>query len=177
MQEVSCRERIAAITLVPRLVDVETAQVVYRSQHVGTSSDSACGGGGLAPDDTLMQQAVTQAVAKIRADVAPQAVLTSVRLMEDPSNLREHGAEEFEKGLAFAKEERMDRACQIWRQLNEKTQGIDNALVYNIAVCEEAEGDYEEALELFQQVDMRLDRPDKNVSDALARVKTTLAAQ
>ena len=97
--------------------------------------------------------------------------------MEEPSSLDETATAEFERGLAFAKEQRMDRACQIWDELNARTRGADNALLYNIAVCEETEGNYEDALNLFERLDQRLMQPDKNVSTALQRLKSTLAIQ
>ena len=177
MRDVSCRERIATVTLVPRLVDVETGRVVYRAERTGIASSSACGGESGVPDNALLEEATTRAVAQIRADIAPNEVLSRVQLMEEPSSLDEAAASEFDRGLAFAKEQRMDRACQIWDELNVRTQGADNALLYNIAVCEETEGNYEDALNLFEQVDQRLMQPDKNVSNALQRLKSTLAVQ
>ena len=176
-RDVSCREQTATVTLVPRLVDVETGRVVYRAERTGIASFSACAGDSGIPDTALLEEAATGAIAQIRADIAPNEVLTSVQLMEEPSSLDQAATAEFDQGLAFAKEQRMDRACQIWNELNARTQGADNALLYNIAVCEETEGNYEDALNLFEQVDQRLTQPDENVSDALKRLKSTLAAQ
>lgn len=177
MREVSCVERTATVTLVPRLVNVETGRVVYRAERTGSASTSGCGGNTGLPDTTLMEDATTQAVAQIRADIAPNEVLTRVNLMEEPSALDEIATAEFERGLAFAKEQRMDRACSIWDGLNTRARGADNALLYNIAVCEETKGNYEQALSLFEQVDQRLLKPDDNVSEALQRLKSTLAVE
>jgi curli biogenesis system outer membrane secretion channel CsgG len=176
-REVSCREQIATVTLVPRLVNVETGRVVYRSESAGIVNSSACGGDSGVADELLLEEATARAVAKIRADIAPNEVLTRVELMEEPSSLDSAATAEFDRGLAFAKEQRMDRACQIWDQLSARTKGVDNALLYNIAVCAETEGNYEDALNLFEQLDQRLLQPDENVSNALQHLKSTLAAQ
>ena len=80
-RDVSCRERTATVTLVPRLVDVETGQVVYRAERIGVAQSSACGSDGGVPDSTLMEDATTEAIAQIRADVAPNEVLTLVKLL------------------------------------------------------------------------------------------------
>lgn len=176
-RSVSCSERVANVTLVPRLINVETGQIIYRAERTGTSRASRCNGESGKSDDELLDEAITIAVGQIRADIAPNVVLTSVRLMEAPSTLDPIATEEFSRGLAFAKAQRMDRACSIWNDLNKKTQGSDNALLYNVAVCEEIQGNHKSALGLLEQVDSRLDRPDRNVSDALQRIKSTLATE
>jgi hypothetical protein len=129
------------------------------------------------PDGDLMDSAINKVMTEIKADVAPTTILSNVELMESPSSLAKMDADQFSKGLEFAKAQRMDRACQIWSDLNKRTQGVDNALLFNVAVCQEADGDYESALRLFEQVDQRLDQPDEAVSDALRRVKSTLATE
>jgi curli biogenesis system outer membrane secretion channel CsgG len=174
---VQCTERTATVTLMPRLVDVETGRVVYRGEHSASSSDSSCGDQSLKPDYALMEQSLREAVEQVRADVAPREIRTWVSLMSEPSSLAEADAAEFARGLAFANAQRMDRACQIWRDLNSRVQGTDNALLYNVAMCTEVEGDPASALRILEEVDRRLDRPDANVNSALVRLRSTLAAQ
>jgi tetratricopeptide (TPR) repeat protein len=156
---------------------VETGRVVYRAERKDSASYSACSGNGIPPDADLMDEAITKVMAKIKSDIAPTTIRSNVKLMESPSSLAKTDAEQFSKGLEFAKAQRMDRACQIWSDLNKRTQGVDNALLFNLAVCQEADGNYEDALKLFEQVDQRLDQPDEAVSDALSRVKSTLATE
>lgn len=174
---VSCTERIATFTLMPRLVDVETGRVVYRAEHTGESKDSSCGNSSGLPDSQLLDNALHDAVGEIISDIAPQEKLTWVRLMDEPTGLGESEAAEFKRGLAFANAGRMDRACTIWRQLNSSVEGKDNALLFNVAVCTETEGDPATALRIFEEVDGRLAEPDSNVNAALTRVKATLAAE
>jgi curli biogenesis system outer membrane secretion channel CsgG len=176
-RSVSCRKRTATVTIVPRLVNVETAQVAYRAERTGTANVSTCGSDDGQPDDALMEDAIAQAIAQIRADIAPTTKVTRVQLMEEPSKMNDTDGKEFSRGLAFAKENRMDRACEIWSDLNQRTHESDNALLYNLAVCEETEGNYEDALNFYEQVDKRLAHPDGRVSGALLRVKSTLAVK
>lgn len=174
---VRCLERNANVTVMPRLVDVETGRVVYRAEHVGQSSTSSCGGDGDVPDSQLMEQALRQALEQIRSDIAPSEVRTYVSLMNEPSSLGAADTAEFMRGLAFAQAQRVDRACEIWRALNARLDGNDNALLFNVAICSETEGDPATALRILEDVDRRLDAPDRNVSAALARVQSALAMQ
>jgi hypothetical protein len=176
-RKVTCTRRTANITLVPRLIDVETSQVVYRAERTGSATSSACPGQKLKSDGQLLKEAIVKSIAQIRADIAPNAMLVRVELMDEPSQLTGADAASFNSGMDFAKAERMDRACQIWRDLNRRTQSADNALLYNVAVCEELEGNYSEALNLFEQVDQRLMQPDDNVSEALTRLRSNLQNQ
>ena len=173
-RKVSCTERTASITLVPRLVNAETGQVVYREQHLGQASSSACRGSPQKDDQTLFTEALDIAIANIRRDISPSTSLVDVELMDKPSSLNDKDAEQFRSGLQFAKAKRMDRACEIWRSLNRRTQSGDNALLYNVAVCEELEGNLGTALELFTLVDRRLVQPDRKVSSAMRRITSTL---
>lgn len=176
-KQVTCNKRTSTITLAPRLIDVETAQVVYRAERTGAAHSSACPGQNLAPDAQLTQQAIANAVALIRLDIAPNATLVKVALMDEPSNMAGANAAEFNSGMEFAKAKRMDRACQIWRGLNRRVQSSDNALLYNVAICEELDGNLETALDMIEQVDQRLMEPDDNVGKALIRLRSNISNQ
>lgn len=177
-QNVSCYERVASVAFVPRLVQVETGQVVYRANHEGFAKDSYCGGyGASVTDDELRQQAINMALQKILADIAPRNIALRVELMEKPSVLKGSQSAEFLRGVIFAKSKRMDRACKIWQDLDAQAQGVDDALLFNLAVCHEIAGKYIDAQNLMKQVDGRLSAPDNRVSAALNRLETTLNAK
>lgn len=171
---VNCSERTASITLVPRLINVETGQVVYREQYIGKASSMACPGYSSKDDQTLLTEALQFTISNIRGDIAPTTSLVSVKLMDEPSNLDAQETEQFASGLEFSKGARMDRACEIWRALNQRVTSRDNALLFNVAVCEELDGNLDQALKLYTLVDRRLTIPDTNVSQALNRITSTL---
>ena len=176
-RSVTCYDRTASVTLVPRLVDVESSQVVYRGLHTGEAKSSSCGSDSGRPDNELMADAILAAVNAVLVDVAPRDQAVRVKLMNEPSALTDAYAAEFSRGMAFANEQRMDRACQIWGDLNLRSSRIDNALLFNIAVCHEISGNHGEALGLLEQVDYHLDLPDQSVNEALARLRATLQVQ
>ena len=176
-RNVSCQERTATVTLAPRLVSVDTGQVVYRSQQSGQASSSGCGESPSVPDVALVEQAMGQTMGRILAEIAPTETVTQVRLMDQPSALDPPSTKEFARGMMFANEDRMDRACQIWGDLNDAVTGADNALLFNVAVCRETRGDYAGALRAIEEVDRRLSQPDPNVTAALRRLQQSLGVE
>jgi curli biogenesis system outer membrane secretion channel CsgG len=69
----NCTEVSATVALMPRLVDVETGQVVYAQERTGTATSSYCSGDAIASSDTLLAQARERAVSEIIRDVAPHS--------------------------------------------------------------------------------------------------------
>lgn len=57
----------------PRLVNVETGQVVYSQEHTGTATSSYCSGDAVASNDTLLAQARDRAILEIIRDIAPHS--------------------------------------------------------------------------------------------------------
>ena len=176
-KSVSCRKTNVSITIIPRLINVETGQVAYRATKIGRSESSACGGESVLSRATLVDKAITDSLIQIIRDIAPIEVLVTVALMEEPSVLEGKKKVEFVRGLTFSEAGRMDRGCQIWRDLNMKVRNTDPALLYNVAICEELNGEYKSALYLMEQVARQLQQPDKRVNNALMRLRTSAEAQ
>jgi hypothetical protein len=176
-KQVQCKRTNASITIIPRLINVETGQVAYRSEKIGRSKSSACGSDSVLPKKTLIDHAINDSITQILRDVAPKETKVKVELMDKPSVLQGHKKAEFVRGLTFSGAGRMDRGCQIWRDLNMKVRNSDPALLYNVAICAELEGDYKSALYLMEQVDRQLQQPDQRVNKALIRLRTSTEAQ
>lgn len=69
----SCTEVTATVALMPRLVNVETGQVVYAQERTGTATSSYCSGDAVASTDTLLTQARDRAISEVIRDVAPHS--------------------------------------------------------------------------------------------------------
>lgn len=168
--KVQCTDRTASFSITPRLVNVETAQVVYASPKGATSSTSYCSGESQSvSDEQLLANARRSAMLDVRRDLAPYEMTIKVKLKEDTDGLEGAAKETFEGAIAFANAGRMDRACEMWRRM--QADGHKTiAVLYDIAVCVETEGDLQKALQSYQVVDRMLVEPDSDVNDALKRV-------
>jgi len=175
---VSCVRRVATFTMVPRLVKVETAQVIYQPTITATRETASCNDSG-APgvsDAEMVASARAEVFEKVRADVAPHVVVESVKLKSVADNLSGENLDTFKSGLTFANGNRMDRGCELWGSI-ESSELSSNALAFNLAVCREVSGDLDGALGKFDALDRRLKAPDPDVNAALLRVRDRIQAR
>lgn len=175
---VSCTKRQANFAVTPKLVDIATARIVYSTNRSGLAESSGCEDG--TPPKTeqeLLDSARGTAKSAIRRDIAPYYKTVMIKLKDSTDGIELKPAKEKLKlGNEFADKKRMDAACSQW---NEAKQMAPNSasLTYNLAVCAESAGDYENALKLYRQSDQLIGKPDEDVTIALSRVNTALNNQ
>jgi tetratricopeptide (TPR) repeat protein len=171
---VSCTRNVVTFAFSPKLIDAETGQIVYGrniSESVATQSCS---------DDTtpspsnaqMAEQAKKLALKSFLKDVAPSFQEVQVQLLDSSAGLDAQAQAKLSQGVAFAVAMRLDRACELWEEANQRANRSP-ALHYNLGVCAEAGGRIERALELYTQADRMLEQPNDQISWALARVKQT----
>jgi Flp pilus assembly protein TadD len=107
-------------------------------------------------------------------DVAPYYVMMSFTLKDSTAGIPSDAAKvKLKEGVTFAKANRMDRACPIWREAMALAPG-SITLMYNVGICDETEDRPHEALALYQQIDRSLTSPDDLLAAALARVNAQI---
>jgi hypothetical protein len=79
----------------------------------------------------------------------------------------------FAGALAFARANRLDRACEMWEEIARSDRN-SVATHHNLGVCSEAQGDLDTALNRYALADRQLTKPDPTVSESLARVRGLL---
>jgi hypothetical protein len=177
--KVNCVQRSAAFEFVPKLVDVGAGTIVYSKTLGGSAQDKGCSDrtSPLQSPDDLRRQAITQALAKFREDVAPFTRMVQVVFMAAGDGISNAAAKErFEGSMTFARENRLDRACEIWKELSLTERSVPS-LSYNLGACAEVSGDLETALARYTEADRQLSKPDKVISDGLARIRQRQAAE
>jgi tetratricopeptide (TPR) repeat protein len=175
---VTCTKREAVFAFTPKLINVERGTVVYASNFDGKAQSAACRDSAkpLADGQELIDQARKIAMDKIRKDIAPYYVQKKVRLMDSDEGASEPAAEKLKNGLDFAKQNRFDRACELWGEARRISPRAP-AILYNLGVCQEAMGNYEEALALYTEADRQLGKPDKRITEALRSTKASIEKQ
>jgi hypothetical protein len=170
---VSCTDKTVMYTFAPRLVEVETARVVYAQAKTASIKESFCPDRGVeTSDSTLLSLMAADALGQVRDDVAPHVVAYRLPLKTSPEGLAEPIRSRFNDAMAFVQGDRMDRACAIWSELS---PAAGQAVAFNLAVCDELGGRLEDALNRYTAIDNTLNRPDNDVSTALVRVRGKLA--
>lgn len=175
---VYCIERKAIFVFIPRLIDVATGRVVYSRDIRGTAARRAC------PDrretlptpGELLRAARQRALDEFLTDVAPRYAVVRIPLMTDEEAVPDPEARGLlEEGVRWARNGRLDRACEDWRRAYERAPSAVPVL-YNLGVCAEATGDLREALSWFTQA-ARQAGDDRRVREAIERVRQRMEAE
>lgn len=82
----------------------------------------------------------------------------------------------FEQGVDYAKNNRLDRACELWGEARILSPNAPSIL-YSLGICSEVTGELEQALELYKQADRAYGKPDDKITLALHRVLETIKKQ
>lgn len=178
-----CTTRTANFEFLPKLVSIETGTIVYSRGHAGEMTSKSCrepGTGASAPivaGEQLLQDAKLFALESFRRDIAPMESARAIDVLGPGDSISSPLMKErFGNALAFANERRLDRACEIWREMA-LTERISPELFYNLGVCAEAAGDLDAALNLYSQADRLLAKPNDSINAALSRVQSDKASR
>jgi hypothetical protein len=163
---VYCTDRKATMQVQVQLIDGKSGNAVYNEAITRSADSSACGDQ-LPEDGKKMLGSVMGAITgAVLGKLVPHDKMVDIALMDTDEAI--HSKEKFNSALRFAKENRMDRACETFRELyeNEKTS---RALNYNLGVCEEAAAAFWRASEYYGIADQLSREPDKRLTAALTR--------
>jgi hypothetical protein len=177
--KVSCTRTEASYVLIPKLIDVESGQIVFSNTYKESATASSCSDSTTpAPvEGQLLEQAKSTVLDRFRRAIAPSYARLNIQLMESDAGIGEDVAKrKLAQGLEFAKANRLDRACELWREAGSSVER-SVSLAYDLGICAEAGGDIRRAAELYQQADLLLEKPDDRVSLALTRIEKAKADQ
>lgn len=179
----SCTTRVASFEFLPKLVSIETGTIVYSRGHAGEATSKSCrepetgASAPIAGGEQLLLDAKMAAMESFRRDVAPVATARAIDVLGAGERIGSpQMRERFTNALAFAKEGRLDRACEMWREIASSEHNSPE-LIYNLGVCAEAAGDLEGAKNLYTKADRLLAQPNKSISAALSRVQSDQASR
>lgn len=177
--EVSCTRRTASFEFIPKLVDVARGTVIY-SRAIATSDSSTVCQDEQTPlplPHDMRRRVRVAAVNLFREDVAPYSKPIEIAYLTSSEGISSPAAKErFEGSIAFARGNRLDRACEVWGELA-NTEGTSASITFNNGACAEVAGDFARADQLYTAADRMLTRPDKTVSDSLRRIRERQGAE
>lgn len=169
--------RKASFSFLVKLVDVETASIKFAKEYKNEQSSKACEDDrdGIADGNSMLTDAKSNTLIQFKKDVAPFSENISIELIR---NMDESTGpvikQKHESALAFASADRMDRACEIWKDTELVSANPPFSIIYHSGVCSEIDGDFKIALEKYKAADKLLTAPVSAVSSALKRVAETL---
>jgi hypothetical protein len=176
---VACTKRSAKFAFTPKLIEVQTGKIIYSNVLERDSSSNACSDSQkpLKTAVDLKREAQDAVKEEFSNDVAPHFVAMRITLMDSTSDIDSSAAaNKFKSGLEFAKNNRLDRACELWSDAK-LLASKSTSILYNLGVCAEVGGKLDEALALYKQTDRLMAKPDKRVTAALSRVNDSIKKQ
>ena len=177
--DVICVERSAYFYLVPKVVNVTTGDVVVSKTLVGLSTDRACQDSSLPLQNSakMLASARYQTFEKFRALIAPYHSAFEIKLLEkDNTTPPAPAMVALRRGIYWAKNGRMDRACGYWhRSFELHREGY--AIHYLLGVCAETSGNLEVALFYYDQADRMTERPVQEITQALGRIRRSIQSR
>lgn len=173
---VSCTQRDAYFSFIPKVVNVATGEIVASDALTGYSTDRACRDSGqpLRGREEMLAEAKSQALSKFRLIMAPYHVSVEIVLLDDDDTNPPDAAEDrIKRGIEWAEAGRLDRACELWHEAYDiHPQGY--AIPYLLGVCAEMAGDLDKALKYYQKADRMTGEPVEEISQALGRVRARM---
>ncbi len=174
--QVPCVKRVLEMAVIPTLVNVSNAQVVYSSRKGATSDASWCQGENPPlSDDQMVAAARNTILNDIRLDVAPYNATLRATLKESNDGLPEDAAKQFDAAVASAKKNDMGEACRVWGEVD-KISPNHPWTVYDLGVCAESNGNYASALTLYQRARTLSPKADNDIAASVARAQQLLGA-
>jgi hypothetical protein len=174
-RHVHCQKRSAVYAFNAKLMVVENGRVLLSDRFESVMVADACTNmqAQQVSDEQLVEAARRGALHRLRAAVIPTAVNFKVEMFPADSKFPDKSMRTaYGDGLAFARERRLDRACEMWEEAS-ALGAPPMPMLYALAVCREANGDLAGAYALYDKADRMLKRPDKRISAALLRTKVS----
>ena len=168
----SCVKKAVVFSFKPRLIEIETGLIVYSDELKGAAKMAHCSDSSApAPsDEALIDEARGVALARFRNAVAPSYRNIDIELIDSGRVVQDKAARlRYDSAIEFAKAKRLDRACELWREV-ESLEPPTMPVLYSLGVCAEVAGNLTASEDLYRKADRLLQKPDSRVSAALERI-------
>jgi uncharacterized caspase-like protein len=168
-ETVACIERSASMQVQVRLIDAKTGNAVYSQAISKQEVSQGCGSNSPKDGRAMLGSLQAAVVDEVMRKIVPHDKNMSVSLMDADDRIRSPANKErFAGAIKFANSGRMDRACEMMREVYEQEKD-SVALNYDLGVCEEAAGAFWKASEHYRIADRLTNEPNKLITAALSR--------
>lgn len=174
---VYCKKRVIGMGATIKIVDVKRGDIVYADNLTQNKTYKHCN------DDSNPLPSKAQGIEQIANIIAksfvfklaPHYVYISVDLIEDIEfDTADANKKGLEGALEWIKAQRYDKASEILEKLNGALQGKSYAVIYDLGVVTEAQGQLEEAQKLYKEADALTMAPVEAINNSLTRIAQTI---
>lgn len=153
-ESASCLTRTIELELVAKVTGAKDGSVLMEKPYKASHSVKSCGGSRqkrLLPEKELAELALTMVLRNFAADIAPSYISLNIPFIrKDDANLSDDKVKLFEDAMAIAAQGMLSQACQ---QLFLSAGYLFDspAIMYNVGVCWEVQGNAEAALGYYEK--------------------------
>lgn len=175
---VYCKKRVIGMGANIKIVDVRRGDIVYADVMTKQRTYKHCN------DDSRPLPSKAQGVERLANEIAkdfvfklaPHYVYIKVELIEDIEfDTGDAQKKALEGALKWIEAQRYEKAKVILEKLNGSLQGKSYAVIYDLGVVTEAQGQLEEAQKLYKEADALTLAPVEAINSSLKRILQTIA--
>ena len=174
---VNCVERSVGLNVNIKMVDVSRGDIIYtesfnKNKHQNHCNDSW---GSLLSQSQMLNQIVDNITTNFAGKLTPRYVFFEVTLLDSPDiDYSDNQKSKLESGLKLMEKGRYDKAINNFEYLVQSTGERSYVALYNLGVVQEALGNLEDALSLYQNADGLTDDSVDEIYMGIQRVQLTI---
>ena len=175
--KVRCKKRIVGLSAELRMVDVSQGDIIYADTMNRSATFKHCSDDSRAlPSREMAAQDLAESIANnFIYKLTPHYRNFRVVLLEDPDLEYSDDQEKLlEVSLTYIEQGRFDKAEQFLVQLIDSTGSQSYVAFYNLGVVQEAQGNYIEAKEYYENADSLMVEPVEEINAAVLRINSLI---
>jgi len=175
--KVRCKKRIVGLSAELRMVDVAQGDIIYADTMNRSKTYRHCSDDSRAlPSREMVAQDLAESMASsFIYKLTPHYRNFRVVLLEDPDlDYNDEQERLLEVALTYIEQGRFDKAEQFLIQLIDSTDSQSYVAFYNLGVVKEAEGNYFEAKEYYENADNLMIEPVEEINAAVIRINSLI---
>lgn len=175
--KVRCKKRVVGLSAELRMVDISEGDIIYADTMNRSRTFTHCSDDSRAlPSREMAAQDLAESIANsFIYKLTPHYRNFGVILLEDPDlDYSDEQEQLLEVSLEYIEQGRFDKAEQFLIQLIDSTDSQSYVAFYNLGVVKEAEGNYNEAKEYYENADNLMVEPVEEINAAVLRINSLI---
>ena len=175
--KVRCKKRIVGLSAELRMVDISQGDIIYGDTMNRSRTFSHCSDDSSAlPSREMVTQELAESIANsFIYKLTPHYRNFKVVLLEDPDlDYSDKQEQLLEVSLEYIEQSRFDKAERFLIDLIDSTDSQSYVAFYNLGVVKEAEGNYVEAKESYENADNLMVEPVAEINAAVIRINSLI---
>lgn len=163
------------------LIDAESGKIIYSKPYTKGWDEDTCEYYSLSNRPNLRNalQAEEYLLEEISTDfvnsITPTIHYTKIEIMQDADyNLDKMQKQQWVKALKYIEQNRLEKAKNIYKDLNKELNQKSYAVAYNYALMLESQGEVEKAYDQYMLADSLVEEPNRLISDSIIRIKISI---